>query len=172
MNLVTLLVGVALVTLGRELFWLFVGGVGFAVGVTLASQFVVGQPEWIGLGIALVSGMLGAILALSMQRLAVLVAGFVGGGEATLRFLHVFHVHSPAAPWLAFLIGGLVGAVLLRLLFNWTLIGLSSVVGASLIVQAVHVHASYTAFLYAALVALGVLVQTGTLRRKRSRLRL
>ena len=172
MNLVTVLVGVALVTLGRELFWLFVGGVGFAVGATLASQFVVGQPEWVGVGVALVSGMIGAVLALSLQRFAVLVAGFAGGGEATIRMLYSLHLHSPVVPWLAFLVGGLVGAVLLSLLFDWTLIGLSSLVGASLIVQAIHAQPSFTVLAYTALVALGVVVQTRALRRKRSRLTL
>ena len=39
------IIGIVLLTLGRRLFWLFVAGVGFAVGLQLAQQYLGTQPR-------------------------------------------------------------------------------------------------------------------------------
>jgi hypothetical protein len=40
--------------------------------------------------------------------------------------------------WAANLVGGLIGALLLAAVFDWTLIGLSSLAGAFVIIDAIH----------------------------------
>jgi hypothetical protein len=170
MDLVAMFVGLALLTLGRRLYWLFVGGVGFAVGATVAGQFAVEQPEGVVVAVAVISGLLGAIVAVYLQRFAVAVAGFAAGGEAAIRLLHILHVHTVVAPWFLFGVGGLIGAMLLYALFDWALIGLSSFVGAALCVQAIPVAPSSTPLLYAALLVLGIVVQTRAFRGTRPRL--
>ena len=64
------------------------------------------------------------------------------------------------------LIGGIIGAVLLYVLFDWALIGLSSVAGATLITQVLNWNLRVEMVLYFALIAAGVLFQTALLRRQ------
>jgi hydrogenase-4 membrane subunit HyfE len=57
------------------------------------------------------------------------------------------------------LIGGVVGVVAMYLLFDWALIILSSLVGASFIIEALGRQAPYAPALTAVLVAAGVIFQ-------------
>ena len=76
---VQLLIGIAVLTLGRRLFWIFVGTAGFLLGTRLATQFPVSGPEWAPLAVALFAGLIGAIFAVFAQKVAVGIAGCVMG---------------------------------------------------------------------------------------------
>ncbi len=76
MDLLRVMVGVAMLTLGQKLFWLFVGGIGFVYGIHIAAQFFHGQSDWIVIVIALLAGLLGALIAIFLQNVAVWLAGF------------------------------------------------------------------------------------------------
>jgi hypothetical protein len=69
------------------------------------------------------------------------------------------------AGWLVYLVGGLVGALLVVRLFDWALIVLSVLLGAALLVQALAVGADARSLLFVVLVAVGLVVQGRRLRR-------
>jgi hypothetical protein len=71
----------------------------------------------------------------------------------------------PALPRAPFIIGGLLGAVLLYLLFDWTLIVLSSLAGAAFISQAIQFSAIPSAILLAALFLAGAIIQSSMLKK-------
>jgi len=166
-------VGIALLILGRKAFWLFVGGVGFVLGMMVATRVVQVEPLWIVLGIALVAGLLGALLALYLQQIAVGVAGFLVGGYLALNLVRTLGwdlqrlLPAPYGLWLAFVVGGILCAVLVGALFEWALIILSSITGASLITQAVQVHPGTSVLLFAVLAATGIVIQAILLRQER-----
>lgn len=168
MTPISILIGLAVLLSGRRIFWLFVCGVGFAIGATLTSQFVLGRPEWVGITLAILSGIMGALVAIYVQRFAVVMAGFASGGVAAIQLMTLLNFNNPPAPWPLFLVGGIVGAILLLVLFDRALIALSSFVGAYLVIQSLGVDPSLTVLLYAALVVLGVAVQSRSLRRTRT----
>jgi hypothetical protein len=133
-NLILVLLGVIVLIAGRKLFWLFVGAAGFVVGIAVAQRFFGDQPELVLLGIALVTGILGALLAVFLQRLAVGLAGFVAGGYALMVLVDALNLHfGTAGLW--FLVGGFIGAVLMVALFDWALIILSAVGGAGMVIN-------------------------------------
>jgi hypothetical protein len=101
MDIARIVVGIALLTLGRKLFWLFVGVAGFVLGFGLATQFLRGQPDWIVLVIALVAGLVGVLLALFLQRLAVGVAGFIAGGYILINLLNALGWQTGEVSWLS-----------------------------------------------------------------------
>lgn len=167
MDIVRILVGVALLILGRRLFWLFVGLVGFVAGITLATQFLSGQPDWLVLVIALVAGLLGVLLALFLQQLAVGVAGFVAGGYIIVNLLSMLMGETDQLLyWLIFLIGGIIGAVLVILLFDWALIVLSSLTGATLVVQAAGLNPTLTLVLFVVLLVVGFVIQASSMTER------
>jgi len=168
MSIPMLLVGFAVLTLGRKLYWLFVGAVGFVLGTAVATRLLGGQPDWVILIIALAVGLLGALLTLFIQRLAVGWAGFLGGGYIATDLLNVRGWTAGQFTWLPFLIGGIVGLVLVLALFDWALIILSSFTGACLIVQATYFQPSITAVLFTGLVVVGIVIQAGMMRGESS----
>ena len=148
--------GALLLVLGWKLFWLFVGAVGFAAGLQAAQLYFGPQPFWVVWAAGLVCGVIGAILALFFQKLAIGIGGFVAGATIALHLALMMGYHPGA---LVNLIGGVVGAVALYLLFDWALIILSSVAGAIFIIEALDRHAPYAPLLSAVLVAAGIIFQ-------------
>lgn len=164
MEFIRVLLGLAMLLAGRRLFWLVVALAGFVAGLNLAPQIFQGQPQWVILLLAFGVGLLGALIAIFLQGLAILLAGFLAGGYLVTTILAVLGVGPSATNWLPFLIGGIFGAILVGALFEWALILLSSLAGASLIIQAIHTSQTMMVILFLALALIGILVQAGTSR--------
>ena len=156
-----ILVGAALLLLGRRLYWLFVAGAGFVIGATLAAEFLQAQPAWAQLLVAVAAGLVGLLLALFLQRVAISIAGFVAGGYVLASLVSAIATIGTGTYWVLFVIGGTVGALLVAALFDWALIILSSLMGAGLIVEAAPVTQPWNLVLYLGLAAVGVLTQAG-----------
>jgi len=167
-GLVGALVGVIILLFGRKLFWLCVAAVGFAAGVEIASQLVHQPSPLLALTFAIVLGFVGALLALFLQKVAIGIAGFLAGGKLALALCAAFLGNAAQYYWLSFVIGGIIGAILLLVLFDWALIFLSSIVGAYLIQGVVALPPTGTTILFLVLVAVGVLVQAGASRRSQT----
>lgn len=133
--LVSLLVGIALLLFGRRLFWLFVGAVGFIAGMQWGATVLGKQPEMVALLFAVGVGIACALLALAIQRIAVAIAGGFVGGMFAIQLATAAGFSGQTNHLIAFLIGALVAALLISLLFDWALIVLSSLAGGSLIAQ-------------------------------------
>jgi hypothetical protein len=168
MILLRILVGIALLVMGRRLFWLFVGLIGFIWGIRIAAHFFPGQPEWMILAIALTAGVLGALLALFLQWLAIGLAGFSAGAYVVVRLIHMSGWGTSRIDWLLFLIGGVLGLLLMIVLFSWALIILSSLAGAGLIMETLSVDQWVRTLLFIALFIVGVTVQSRLMKMKQS----
>jgi hypothetical protein len=165
-QIVSILVGIAVLTLGRKLFWLFVGAVGFAIGLNLATEFFQGQPDWVILVVALVLGLIGALLAIFIQKIAVIIAGFVIGGYGLIwLFLEFSNLGINQWGWLLFIVGGIIGAILAAALFEAALVVLSTLAGALLITQVTNFRPVITAILFIVLMTVGIVVQAQTWRQ-------
>jgi hypothetical protein len=165
--MIGVIVGVAILFFGRKLFWLFVAALGFAVGIEIATYFMRDPPLWMLLVIALGLGLLGALLAIMLQKLAIAVAGFVAGGRLASALLAAFFMDYSHYRGITFVIGGIIGALLLLALFDWALILLSSVEGAHLIGNGIVLPQSGAVILFCVLVVIGVVVQGSMLRGSR-----
>jgi hypothetical protein len=160
-------VGLTLLTLGRKLFWLFVGCVGFIFGYTSVHQLGGGQSELFVFLIALCSGLMGALLAVFFQGVTIALAGFVAGGYISMVTINFFGFETGQLLWTICVIGGILGAVLLFLIFDWALIFISSLSGASFIVQTIALKHDAETLLFFILVILGVIIQTVLLKKGR-----
>ena len=159
------LIGVVILLFGRKLFWLFVAAVGFAAGVEIAPHLIHEPSPLLALTLALVLGFIGALLAIFLQKIAIAVVGFLAGGKLAAAIAASFFVHSATYAGITFIIGGIIGAVLLLMVFDWALIILSSVVGAHLIQSALVLPQSGSTILFVGLAVVGVIVQAASMRR-------
>jgi len=160
-----ILVGLVLLGYGRRLYWAFVAGVGFLTGLALGPRLLAGQPEWVILTVALVLAVVGAVLAVVAKKLIIAVIGFLAGGGIGLLLLRQPGIRGDVPAWAVYLVAGIVGLLLVRTLFEWALILLSSLAGAGLLVAGVEDRVALSpglAFLLVIAVALiGIVVQAG-----------
>ncbi len=167
-TVINILIGIILLTLGRKLFWLFVGFIGFAVGFHYAASVWNLQSQLFLIGLAVLTGIIGAVVAVFFQKIAVGLAGFAGGGYITLNLINLLGVRMDQLIWLPYLIGGIIGMLLLFFIFDWALILISSLAGASMIIQALSLNPRMEFGLYLALVTLGIVIQTVLYRKSPS----
>jgi hypothetical protein len=161
---ISLVVGAALLLLGRRLFWVFVLGVGFVFGARLATEFFQMEEGMVWLVAVLVAGILGAMMAWLAKKVVVVVAGFMAGGY--LAHVVVLGWLPDLMPGIAFVVGGVVGAILLVVLFDWALIVISSLTGAAVIMEVLPLTAPWPVVAFFGLVLVGFWVQSRGLGRK------
>lgn len=164
MSAVNVLVGAALLFFGRRAFWLFVAGAGFVAGLSLANNILQG-PESVSVIIGIVIGLLAALLAVFVQRFAISLAGFLVGGYIALQVLPMLNLEG--GWWttvLAFIIGGVIGVILIGMFLDWALISLSSLAGAALITEVLNLSSGLGTVAFIVLVVIGVVFQARELR--------
>jgi hypothetical protein len=162
------LLGVVLLFFGRKLFWLCVAAIGFAAGLEVAPHLFHQPSSLLALLLALFLGLLGALLAVFLQKIAIAVAGFLTGGKLATAIGAAFFTHHGSYVSITFLIGGIIGALLLLSLFDWALIILSSIIGAHLLQAAVALPPVGSAILFVILAAGGMIIQ-GSVKKDRRR---
>jgi len=166
-----ILEGVALLTLGRKLFWLFVALIGFEIGAFVAARVFTSQPDWVVLVVAVGVGIIGALLAILLQQLAVAAVGFFAGGYLGIALLELSNLDSGALTLLAFIGGGIIGTLVIVALFDWALIGLSSLAGALTLTQVFLPRHALALIALVALFAIGVAIQAGWWQSEKRRAR-
>ena len=141
-----IVVGLIETLFGRRLFWLFVAIGGFLVGWYFAPAiwetiYDSGTMElWQRLVIGLVAAVVLGFLAFRFTRIVVALAGFFVFAAATVLAIDYFGGNVERGTtnfWIAFVCGGVVGAIILGLLFDWALIVLTSLFGAGATVDGI-----------------------------------
>ena len=161
--IINLILGFGLLTSGRKLFWLFVAAAGFFAGVELTSRFWHG-PDWLAIVVGIVLGILFAVLAIALKSIAIGIAGFLLGGSAlvslagSLGFEH--------ATFILYIVGGVLGVILITAFFDWALIIISSFAGASMILQILDLSRSMAGLTFAVLFIIGIIIQLSEKRKE------
>jgi hypothetical protein len=163
---VLVLVGVALLAAGRRLFWLAVAALGFCAGLFVVDRWMpsLGQPT--ALVVAAAVAILGLVLALVVQKVAVGFGGFLLGAVVTARLLP--HTPLEPGPWLPLVVvaGGVLVALLALAAFGLALTVVTAGAGAALIVEAFTLPEPVELGLFVGLWVLGVAVQRKALGKK------
>lgn len=165
---VRIAIGAALLMLGRRLYWLFVGAVGFVVAIDLASVYLTGSEPWVRLAIGIVVGLIGALLAIFLQKLAVAIAGFAAAAYFSAALMEAFALE-PSVELVIIIVAGIIGAILAGALFDWALILLSSMIGADLLVDTFALEGFPALAVLVILTLAGISIQANMLHRDRAR---
>jgi hypothetical protein len=157
-----ILLGVVLLLVGRRLFWLLIATLGFLVAFTLVERLAPEMSKPLHWVLAVAAGVVGALLAVFAQQLAVGAGGLLFGAYATVWLLQHYGVVLGNWEWVAVLLGGILAAVLALLIFDTALVVLSSILGASLLVGATRLQDGPAVVVFAVLLIVGVAVQLGS----------
>ncbi|NIW80251.1 MAG: hypothetical protein GWN16_12680 [Calditrichae bacterium] len=134
-TILQIIFAVAMLLLGRKLFWVFVGSIGFITATEFAMVNFSTQPEWVMVLIGLAVGLVGALLAIFFQAGAIAFAGILGGGYLGLLATRYLSISSQTAQVAALVIGALIGLMTLILVFDYALIAISSLAGSLILVD-------------------------------------
>ncbi len=157
--LIPLTIGVVLLLWGRKLYWLALAVLGFLVGRWLAGEVVHLESPQLTLAISLLLGIVGAVLAIFAQKIAVRLGGSVVGGGMAF-WLAAPHVASLGFwLWLLVAAGAIVGVILASFVFSAALITVSSLSGARLLAQLCCTNSPREVWVLFILFALGVILQ-------------
>lgn len=126
-----MVLGGVLLVFGRRLFWLFVGMLGFMLGTQMATAVLSQPSDKEILATAIVAGVIGALLARFLQRLAFGLAGLYAGAVLSLHLTKALHADESTLLFCA--VGAIIGCVLALVVVDWAMIVLASFVGAATI---------------------------------------
>lgn len=159
MLILTTMIGFAVLVIGRHLFWVFVSGLGFVLGLIYGGQYLNTQPYWVILLLSSTIALLGALLAYTLQRLAAGLVGYATGwylSVITIRYLSLeLGDFERAVPILV----GITSGLLIMRYFDWGAIILSSLAGAAIIVSGMSHNNRDEAIMLGSLAIIGMVIQ-------------
>ncbi len=120
--------------------------------------------QWLVMSIALLAGLMGALLTLFLQKFAIALAGFGAGGY--LCAIALERLNLERFTWIGFVVGGIIGSLLLLTVFEWALIVLSSLVGAAFLADGIAPEQNNLCIFVVALV-IGLTLQSFQMPKKR-----
>ena len=158
-------VGAILLFLGRELNFFFAGAMAFLIGFRLTPLLPGQWPGWYDYVFMAILGVIAALLVISNERIGYFVSGFLAGGYALIQY------YAPGVltvPLLLFLIGGIIGAVIIGLLTEWALMIVSCLFGAYYLTTLFPLSSTAQILVGSGLFIIGALTQVILMRMQRA----
>ena len=169
MATIYVIIGFVLLIAGRRALWLSVMGGVFVATTQFLTHFLFDIKASTITLIAAATSVAVLVLFLFIEKTTIFILGSIGGGLAGIVLANAF-LNLPTDPLLqssiAFILGGAIGLLLIQLLFQWTMVVFSTLMGAylasSLIVELPLIRLTAMALL----VITGLCIQTRLLRHK------
>ena len=119
--------GAILLFLGRELNFLFAGGFAAMIALRVVPLLPSSWPAWGAIAFIITMAAISAAISAINERAGYVVSGFLAGGFYLADYFVPGFVSIPILP---FLVGGAVGGLVMGVGGEWSLMIVSSVIGA------------------------------------------
>jgi len=159
MGIIDVGIGFMLLITGRPVYWVFTGSIAYFIGGIIADRLVLFPLQWNAIFLSFLFATLGIFSALLFHRWAARLAGFVAGGFLVYNMPVALGAPTEWASPLFFMIGGVVGLVLLLLSFDFGLLFISSLTAATFILRNIHIGNLDQATMLLVFTVLGVIIQ-------------
>jgi hypothetical protein len=150
------IIGGILLFLGRELNFIFAGAMAGLLAYRLTPLLPPTWPAWSDAAFMITLGLIAAILVLVNERFGYFLSGFLAGGFFLVEY---YAPNLLTVPWLPFLVGGVIGSLVLGLLTEWALILVSAAIGASYLLNLFVMDPTAEILVGAGLFIIGALTQ-------------
>jgi len=158
------IIGGIILFLGRELNFLFAGAMAFLIGVRLTPMLPSQWPDWTEWAFMIGLGIIAALLTFVDDRGGFAISGFLAGGYIMAEYYTPNMLVIPVIP---FLLGGVVGALVLGLFTDWAMIILSSLIGGYYLTTLFRLAETPRVLITAALIIIGAVVQAIIMRQQK-----
>lgn len=158
------IIGAIILFLGRELNFLFAAGMAALISFRLVPLLPPARPSWADSAFIVGMAVLAAVLVLINERAGYFISGFLAGGYVMSEY------YAPGVmviPILPFIVGGVLGSIILGVFTEWALIAVSSVIGAIYLTGMFLFNDVARTLLTAGLVIIGALVQVLIMRAQK-----
>ncbi len=149
-------IGGILLFLGRELNFLFAGAMAALIGFRLTPLLPPQWPAWSDAAFMIGLAVVAALIVLLNERVGYFLSGFLAGGFFLVEY---YAPNQLTVPWLPFVIGGVIGALILGLLTEWALILVSAAIGAAYVLNLFRLSPTAEILIGAGLFIVGALTQ-------------
>ncbi|HEX5836546.1 MAG TPA: hypothetical protein VFY26_01855 [Anaerolineales bacterium] len=150
------IIGGILLFLGRELNFIFAGAMAGLLAYRLTPLLPPTWPAWSDAAFMITLGLIAAILVLVNERFGYFLSGFLAGGFFLVEY---YAPNVLTVPLLPFLVGGVIGSLVLGLLTEWALILVSAAIGASYLLNLFVMDPTAEILVGAGLFIIGALTQ-------------
>ncbi len=164
MQTVRVVIAGILLFLGRELNFLFAAGMAVLIGFRLTPLL---PPHWPGYYDYIFIGLLGliaAVIAIINERVGYFLSGFLAGGYIAIEYYAPGVLTVPLFP---FLLGGVVGSLILGIFTEWAMIIVSCLMGAYYVTTFFALPATAEILVGSGLFIIGALTQAILMRMEK-----
>jgi hypothetical protein len=148
--------GAVTLFLGRELSFLFSAAMAALLGIRLLPLLPASWPGWADLAFLAFLAILAAVLTLINKETSYYVCGFIVGGFAACEY---FAPGVQTLPVFPFIIGAVLGTVILGVLGEWAMIIVSCAIGVYLLYGVIPLYGTAKILASAGIFIVGTLVQ-------------
>jgi len=150
------IIGGVLLFLGRELNFLFAAAMAAFLGFRIAPRLPATWPGWGDLAFVITLAVVAATIALINERVGYFLSGFLAGSFFLIEYYAPGASTLPAIP---FIVGGVLGSLVLGLLTEWAMILVSSAIGAAYVLNLFRLDPTAEILVGAGLFIVGALTQ-------------
>lgn len=150
------IIGAILLFLGRELNFLFAAAMAALLGFRIAPRLPATWPVWGDWAFVITLAVVAAIIALINERIGYFLSGFLAGSFFLVQY---FAPNASTLPMLPFIIGGVLGALVLGFLTEWAMILVSSAIGAAYVLNLFRLDPTAEILVGSGLFIIGALAQ-------------
>jgi len=121
------IIGGIILFLGRELNFLFAGGMAALIGFRLTPKLPPAWSEWSDYAFIVGLAVVAAAAVIANERAGYFISGFLAGGFVLVEYYEPGVLTLPLVP---FIVGGVIGALIIGVFTEWALIVVTSLIGA------------------------------------------
>jgi hypothetical protein len=156
----TTVIGFAMLVMGRQIFWIFIAGLGFALGLLFGENLISGQSQYVIFFVSSLIAIVGALLAYTLQRFAAGIGGFFTGWYLAYILIDYFDIglgyeFNIIAP----IVLGIISGALIMKYFDWGVIIASSIAGSAIVVSGMRLTRNTELFLMIMMAIIGMVIQ-------------
>ena len=157
-------IGAILLFLGRELNFVFAGGIAALFAFRVLPLLPASWPAWSDTVFIIAMAVIAAAIPMTNEKLGYYVSGFLGGGYFLVEY---FAPGGSNIPLIPFFVGSVIGAFIMGLFTEWAMMVISSVAGDYFISDLFTLRRDVEIMISGGLFMVGALVQVILWRMQR-----
>jgi len=158
-------VGAVLLFLGRELKFLLAAAMAALISYRLSPHIPAQWPGWSFYAVIGGAALVAAAIVIANERVGYFLSGFLAGGYYLMEY---YAPGLATLPLLPFIMGGLIGSLILGLLTDWALMIVTALLGAYYITDLFRLTYTAKTLIVAGLFILGALTQAILMRMQKN----